>query len=61
MVRITIDIKFEIGDLVYLKTDIDQLERMVTKIIIKENKAVEYCVSLCAVDSWHYGVELTSE
>jgi hypothetical protein len=37
---VNIKTKYNIGDIVYLKTDVEQLERMITGITIRENGLV---------------------
>lgn len=57
-----INLKFDyyIGDVVYVKTDIDQFERIVTRVMISENN-IEYDVSLGSDSAWYYGFELSKE
>ena len=53
-----INTRYDIGDIVYLKTDINQKERMVTAITITIGSHV-YSLS-CGVDSSeHYEIEIT--
>ena len=54
----TITLKYEFGDIVYLKTDPDQLERMVTRAIISPN-GVLYEVTCGTTASTHYEMEMT--
>jgi len=56
-----IDNKFEIGQLVYLKTDEEQKERMVVNIIIGPNDTLRYLLCLAAAETWHYEMEITHE
>lgn len=49
---------YEIGDTVYLKTDLDQLERIITEILIKPG-CVVYLVVFETSASWHYDFELS--
>lgn len=53
-------IDFELGQLVYLKTDTDQLPRIVTAIIVKPNLLV-YELSQSDKTSDHYAFEISSE
>lgn len=55
------EIEFQIGQIVYLKTDEQQTERMVTVLSLKANNSVTYCLSLGATESWHFGIEISSE
>lgn len=52
--------KYEIGAMVYLKTDIDQLQRMVTSIIVRPHIIV-YELSCGSTASEHYDFEITDE
>ena len=55
------EIDFQIGQIVYLKTDIEQLARMVTGITLKPNKGVTYWLSLGGEETCHYAIEISSE
>lgn len=55
-----IDNKFEFGDIVYLKTDRDQFERIVIGIRISP-LGIIYRVAVGAVETDHYDMELTTE
>lgn len=50
--------KYEIGQFVYLRTDKDQQERLVTGIIFRPN-GVQYDLSPGA--SWYYELEISEE
>ena len=52
--------EFEIGETVYLKTDIEQHQRIVTGINISENSTL-FRIMFVTTESWHYGFELTKE
>ena len=52
--------KYTHGDVVYLRTDPDQLPRMVTSISIYPS-GVTYNLSHCVANSDHYEMEITSE
>lgn len=54
------NIKFNIGEFVYLVTDIDQLERIVTEIWIKPD-GIKYNLMQGITESWHYNFEITRE
>jgi len=56
-----IDILFELSDIVYLKTDAEQLERIITGVCLREKGLVSYEVSCGERCGWHYGFELSSE
>lgn len=53
--------KFSFGQIVYLKTDKDQLPRMVTKMQVDSNMSVIYELSCGVQDTWHFGIEITEE
>lgn len=53
-----IETKYDIGDIVYLKTDINQKERMVTTIGITPGNHV-YTLSCGDDSSEHYEIELS--
>lgn len=50
-----------IGDLVFVKTDEEQKERMVTEISIKSPNFVLYLLSYGVQHSWHSDLEITKE
>lgn len=52
--------QFQIGQMVFLKTDIDQHMRMVTGICIR-GTGVQYALSFGSAETWHYEFEVTSE
>lgn len=55
-----IELAFEIGDEIYLKTDSDQLKRILTSIWLKQSGVVyELCQG--STSSWHYDFEMTKE
>jgi hypothetical protein len=57
-----IDNKFNIGDIVYLATDAEQLPRIVTAITIRHNGFCEYELSQSSyTPSWHISDEITAE
>ena len=56
-----IENKFEIGETVYLKTDINQYERLVTRLEVTSGNLL-YCTALGDSDGiWHYDFELSRE
>jgi hypothetical protein len=59
--KITIEIEHDLQDVVYLKTDPEQLARMVTAISIKPTGAIMYGLSCGVNDSWHYSFEISVE
>ena len=56
-------IKFELGDIVYLKTDEEQLKRIVTSIQLSggsmDDKVISYELSQGDTSSEHYDSEIT--
>jgi len=55
-----IEIKFDIGHIVFLKTDIDQLERIVTGISIRPD-GVSYILVNGTTESYHYDFEINEK
>lgn len=51
---------FDIGDSVYLRTDPEQSERLVTGINVRES-GISYAVTCGTNESWHYAFEMTRE
>lgn len=52
---------FNIGQVVYLKTDKDQLERIVTGVFLSPNKQVTYYLSFLGNETKHYDFEIDAE
>ena len=52
------DIDFEIGDEVYLKTDVDQSKRIITGIALKQT-GILYELCCGTSSSWHYSFEIS--
>jgi hypothetical protein len=55
-----IESKYEIGQIIYLKTDIDQKQRIVTGIIVR-SQSILYELSCGTETSGHYDFEITTE
>lgn len=55
-----IETPFDIGQIVYLVTDKEQNERLLTRITATPN-GVTYCLTMGTCESWHYAMEMTSE
>jgi hypothetical protein len=53
-----IDNLYNIGDLVFLSTDQDQKQRLVTGVLIRQNQIVYY-LSSGVEESVHYDFEIT--
>lgn len=56
----TIKTRFDFGDIVYLKTDLDQLERMVLEIRCTPTGEV-YTIAVGELCTDHYEIELSDE
>ena len=58
-----VDMKFKLGDTVYLTTDLDQLERIVTEVCFAGNSMSDYVImyelSQGEDISKHYSSEIT--
>lgn len=59
--RITVEVLFELGQTVYLKTDDEQLERIVTGIFLRPNGCVIYYLSSGTNETPHYDIEIDSQ
>lgn len=57
---INIDNKYNIGETVYLKTDNEQLQRIVTAIKVLPNDIIYY-LSCGTQETAHYDFEITKE
>ena len=55
-----IDNKFEIGQTVYLKTDTEQLPRIVYKFIVYQN-SILYALTQGVTETEHYDFEMAEE
>lgn len=56
-----IENEFEIRDIVYIKTDRDQLPRQVLSIKVNPDGKLLYGVGCGTSDSWHWDFELSKE
>jgi hypothetical protein len=56
-----IENNFNIGDIVFLKTDKDQSPRIVTAIILYEGSRVNYRINSGTTETWHTECEITLE
>lgn len=60
MKKYTVQVDFEIGSIVYLKTDKDKKDRLVRSYQVKQS-GIEYEL-ICERDSsWHYDFEITED
>ena len=55
-----IENEFDIEDTVYLKTDSEQLPRLITKLIICSATQIIYVCSCGTLDSQHFAFELST-
>jgi hypothetical protein len=52
--------KYKIGDICFLKTDVEQRLRIITGILIRQNCNLYY-LSYCTEESLHYEFEFTEQ
>ena len=55
-----IDLEFEIGSFVYLKTDQEQQKRIVTSVLVTD-KDIVYILNQGVEESRHYDYEISKE
>ena len=55
-----INTPYNLGDILYLKTDIEQLERMICKIVVQQG-LIMYGLALGSTYSEHYDFEITAK
>jgi hypothetical protein len=60
MKKVEVKIQFDIGDIVFLRTDPEQNERMITRFMVSK-PSIEYEVVCGTEVSLHYGFELSKE
>jgi len=53
--------EYKLGDIVYLSTDPEQIERIVTERKEQIGGTLQYGLSTELVFSFHYGIEITPE
>lgn len=56
-----LETKFDIREIVYLRTDGEQLPRIVTAIMKEGDKGLMYRLSQGIVNSWHYDFEIGND
>jgi hypothetical protein len=54
-------LKFQIGDIVYIKTDVEQRERMIVSIKLMCDNSVAYLLSHGTSAEWFVTIEITKE
>lgn len=57
----TINNKFKLGEVVFLRTDPDQFSRIIVAIQITVDGGMLYKLAIGMNEQWHYEVELTRE
>lgn len=57
----TINNKFKLGEMVYLRTDPDQFARIIVALQITVDGGMLYKLAIGMNEQWHYEVELTRE
>ncbi len=57
----TINNKYAIGQIVYLKTDDQQLKRMVLAIQVRANSQIIYTLASGSNESFHFEMEISTE
>jgi hypothetical protein len=59
-IELASEIKYEVGDFVYLKTDPDQYRRMVLAVLIRA-ECVAYGLGIGTGETYHYEIEITTD
>lgn len=59
--KVTFKVDYELGDIVYLVNDPEDLPRFVVGYIYTIDNAVKYVLSSIDADSYHYGFEISSQ
>lgn len=57
----TINNKFKLGEVVYLRTDPDQFSRIIVAIQITVDGGMLYKLAIGMNEQWHFEVEITRE
>lgn len=58
--KVRVELEFDIGDIVFLITDIEQLERKVVEITLTPHAPI-YLLACGTEQTQHYAIEITSE
>jgi hypothetical protein len=58
---IIINNNFDIGEIVYLKTDFDQLPRIITAVMYSADGGTLYKVNQGEIGNWQYEIELSRD
>ena len=56
----TIQVNHRIGDIVYLRTDKEQLPRLVTRLNVSDTD-VRYELAQGLTSTWHFAIEISTE
>ena len=57
----TIENKYKLGEIVFLITDPDQYQRIITAIQININGSIIYHLAQGINETWHFEVEIASD
>lgn len=52
---------YNIGQVVYMVTDKDQSERILTRIQLSPDGGVLYCLNMGATETWCFGIEISEK
>ena len=58
---INIDVPFQFGQIVYLKTDIEQLPRQLIAVKVSADNSINVCLTQGEDVDWHYLVEVSGK
>ena len=56
--KINLEIEFELGEIVYLITDKEQNERIVSGLTLRPNKTILYTLACGSYESTHFEIEI---
>lgn len=56
-----IENKFNHGQIVYLKTDLEQKPRIVSRFTVMPSGQISYALGCGVEESWHYDFEISEE
>ena len=54
-----IDNEFDLGEMVYLKTDADGFVRVVTTLMVGSSRSIVYVLTCGTIESRHYACEIS--
>ena len=58
---INIDVPFAFGQIVYLKTDIEQLPRQLIAVKVSSDNSINVCLTQGEDVDWHFLVEISGK